>query len=243
VTSSPVAFLPVTFDQHGFFHLDTSQSDYVGYRPDTYSSTTPISLLVWMHGCEGQAEGDLWNVAPFPDRASQSYIAISLGGRDFVPGTNDGCWKPGEDGPKLLEAVKDVQRYFNINPRKVYVGGYSSGGDMAYRHGFENAGMFAGILAENSDPFRDTGSTADELIKAAPWKINVAHLAHTEDGNYHIDDVRASIEKLTSNGFPATLIEKHGTHFAPDDPGKGTGTVHDLVEFLLPFLDKGWVSP
>jgi hypothetical protein len=28
---------------------------------------------------------------------------------------------------------------------------------MAYRHGFENAALFAGILAENSDPFRDTG--------------------------------------------------------------------------------------
>ena len=57
-------YLPVKYDGNGFFHLNSGQSEYVGYRPDTYQATQPISLLVWLHGCGGKAEGDLWSVAP-----------------------------------------------------------------------------------------------------------------------------------------------------------------------------------
>jgi hypothetical protein len=40
-----------------------------------------------------------------------------------------------------------------------------------------------------------------------------------------------------------TLIERSGTHYDPDDPVLGTGTDHDLIHDLLPFLEKDWVSP
>jgi predicted esterase len=228
-------YLPVTLDANGFFHLDSGQSHYVGYRPDTYSQATPSPLFVWLHGCGGQAEGDLWTIAPPATRASQSYLAISLGGRDGE------CWQVDLDGPKLLAAVKDVQRYLNVDVHRIYVGGYSSGGDMAYRHGFENAGTFAGILVENSDPFRDTGSTAAALMAAAAWKINVGHVAHLSDATYPIATVRSSFATLSANGFPATLVEKPGTHFDPDSGT--TGTNYDLIHSLLPFLGLGWRAP
>lgn len=230
-----MTLLPITFDENGFFHLDSGESPYVGYTPDTYDDATPIHLFVWMHGCGGDAEGDLWSVAPPDTRSSQSYIAVSLGGRDGE------CWHNNSDGPKLLAAVADVQRYFNIDPHMIFVGGYSSGGDMAYRHGFENAALFAGILGENSDPFLDSGSTPATLMAAASWQINIAHVAHLSDGTYPIGMVRASFATLTANDFPATLVELPGTHFDPDVGT--TGTVYDLIHSLLPFLELGWVSP
>lgn len=248
-TSQPaVAYLPTTYDANGFFTLETAQSKYYGYKPTTYNDATPISLFVWMHGCWGQAYGDLWKIAPVSTRESQSYIAISLGGRDYVPGENDGCWKVGQDGPKLLAAVEDVQRYFNVNLHKIYVGGYSSGGNMAYRHGFENAALFAGILVENSDPSRDTGSTEAALLAAASWRINIAHVLHTDDSDYPPATVKDSFAQLIAHGFPAKLIERPGHHYDPDqpdpnDPTKTIGTDYDLRTELLPYLDKGWVSP
>ncbi len=228
-------YLPTTYDANGFFHLDSGTSTYVGYKPTTYNVATPIDLFVWMHGCGGNAEGDMWSIAPPPTRATQSYIAISLGGRDGM------CWDVNSDGPKLLAAVADVPRYFNINPRKIYVGGYSSGGDMAYRHGFQNAGTFAGILVENSDPFMDAGVSSGALMAAASWKINIAHVAHVQDGVYPIATVRSSFATLAANGFPATLIEKQGSHYDPDNGT--TGTNYDLIHSLLPYLDAGWTSP
>ena len=226
-------YLPVTYDANGFFHLNSGQSDYVGYRPDTYSDATPISLFVWMHGCGGNAEGDLFTIAPYPTRATQSYIAISIGGRD------GDCWTVGTDTPKVLAAITDIARYFNINPRKVYLGGYSSGGDMTYRVGFENALLFAGLLVENSDPFSDTG--APNAYLGAAWKLNVAHLAHLSDTTYPIGTVRTNLATLTANGFPVTKIEKAGTHYDPDSGAFGTN--YDLRTFLLPYLDAGWLSP
>lgn len=234
-SQSTSTYLPVTYDRNGFFTLNSGQSSYIGYTPDTYSQATPISLFVWMHGCGGNAEGDMWTIAPYATRQNQSYIAISIGGRDGA------CWSTSADAPKVLAAIDDIARYFNINPRKVYLGGYSSGGDLTYRMGFENASRFAGLLVENSDPFKDTGRTGTHLMAAASWKINVAHLAHLSDTTYPISTVRTNMATLTANAFPTTLIEKSGTHYDPDSGT--TGTNYDLKTFLLPYLNVGWVSP
>jgi hypothetical protein len=227
--------LPVTYDANGFFHLNSGQSAYVGYRPDTYSDGSPISLLVWMHGCGGNAEGDMWSIAPPSSRHTQSYIAISIGGRDGA------CWSVGSDTPKVLAAISDISRYFNINPRKIFLAGYSSGGDMTYRVGFQHGSLFAGLLVENSDPFRDTGATQASLLASAAWKINIAHLAHLSDTTYPIAGVRTDLATLTANGFPVTKIEKAGSHYDADNGAFGTS--YDLIHFLLPFMDAGWVSP
>lgn len=228
-------YLPVTFDGNGFFHLDSGQSAYVGYRPDTYSDANPISLLVWLHGCGGTAEGDLWNIAPPSSRQTQSYIAITLGGRD------GDCWSVNTDTPKVLAAVADVSKHFNINPRKIYLGGYSSGGDLTYRAGFEHASLFAGLLVENSDPFRDTGVTQASLPASGSRKINIAHLAHLSDSSYPIAEVKSNLAALSAKGFPVTLIEKAGTHYDVDNGAFGTS--YDLIHSLLPFMDADWVSP
>jgi predicted esterase len=225
----------VPVDGNGFFHLQSAEGPYVGYAPDTYNPGVPINLFVWMHGCGGDSEGDMWAIAPVATRANQSYIAISIGGRDGA------CWDPTADRAKVLAAIRDVARYFTINPRKIYIGGYSSGGDLAYRTAFENAYLFAGVLAENTDPFRDTGRSTAELIAAASWKFRIAHLAHTEDDTYPIAQVRADLATAASAGFPVVKIEKPGHHY--DDDAGATGTNYDLRTFLLPYLDAGWASP
>jgi len=234
-SQSATTYLPVTYDANGFFTHHSGQSSYIGYKPDTYSHSTPSSLFVWMHGCGGNAAGDMWTIAPYATRQNQSYIAISIGGRDGA------CWQVNADTPKVLAAIDDVARYFNIDPRKVHLGGYSSGGDLAYRVGLENASRFAGILVENSDPFRATGRTGTHLMAAASWKINIAHLAHLSDTTYPIATVRTNMSTLISNAFPATLIEKPGTHYDPDTSTAGTN--YDLRTFLLPYLDAGWSAP
>ena len=228
-------YLPVTYDGNGFFHLNSGQSAYVGYKPDTYTDAQPISLLVWTHGCGGDSEGDMYAIAPIPTRRTQSYIAISIGGRD------GDCWDVNADTAKVLAAVADITRYFNINPRKIYLAGYSSGGDLTYRVGFQNTTLFAGFLVENSDPFRDTGASQASLLASATWKVNIAHLAHLSDSTYPIALVRTDLATLSANGFPVTKIEKAGKHYDPDNGA--FGTTYDLIHFLLPFVDVGWVSP
>ena len=114
------------------------------------------------------------------------------------------------DSVKVLAALADIKTHFNIDPQRVILGGYSSGGDLTYRTAFYNAGLFAGVIVENSSPFRDTGSTPSASIAAASWKFNVAHLLHTGDLWYPAAAVRTELAALSTAGFPVTTIEKAG---------------------------------
>ena len=60
-------------------------------------------------------------------------------------------------------AIADVKTHFNIDPRQVVLGGYSSGGDLSYRIAFTHSTEIAGVLAENTAPFRDTGLTSEAI--------------------------------------------------------------------------------
>jgi hypothetical protein len=224
-------------DPVGFYWVDVPES----YDP---SNLTPITLFVWMHGCGSESGGDIYTVSPETvggTKIPRNWIAISVGGRDGE------CWDPDTDGALVFAAIEDTETHFNIDRHRVILGGYSSGGDLAYRTAFYNSSYFAGLLAENTAPFRDTGSAAPDSLAAATTKFHVAHLAHIQDEVYPIAQVRSEVGLMTGSGFPVELLELDGNHY--NEPGevvnghKVAGTDADLIKFLLPFLEAGWRSP
>lgn len=226
--------VPLSVQKNTVVTLNSGASPYYLYVPNAYDAThrTPTKLLVWMHGCGGNGYGDAWAVSP---GGTQSYLAISIGGRDGA------CWNVSTDSKLVLTALDDVRRRLNIDPRRVVIGGYSSGGDIAYRTMFYNAKRFAGILAENTSPFRDTGSSQSASLSAAAWKFNVVHLAHLSDTVYPITGVRTETDALRSAGYPETRIERAGTHYDADTSSSGTD--YDRRAYLLPYMNAGWVAP
>lgn len=225
---------PITPSKGDVVTLSSSASSYAVYVPRSYDAThqTPTRLLVWLHGCGGNAYGDAWATSP---GGTQSWISVSVGGRDGA------CWNMNTDVPTVLAALDDVKRRLNIDPRRVFIGGYSSGGNLAYRTAFYNAKRFAGVLAENTGAFYGTGSSQASSIAAAAWKLNVAHLAHTSDTTYPISTIRSEIDALKNAGFPATRIERAGTHWDPDTSSSGTN--YDMRNDLLRYLDGTWLAP
>ena len=107
---------PVVYAKGTPLELNSSESGYWTYVPESYDATnaTPTKLLVWLHGCGGYASGDIWTVSP---GGTQDWISIAVGGRE------GGCWDPGADQAKVLAAVADVGTHFNIDPRRVILGG------------------------------------------------------------------------------------------------------------------------
>jgi predicted esterase len=225
VSSVPAA--PVPYTPETPLELSRSWVDV----PASYDAThqTPTALFVWMHGCGGESGGDIYTISPGGD--AQHYLALS------VKGAEGGCWDMNSDPARVLAAIAEVKTHFNVNPRRVILGGYSSGGDLAYRTAFYNAKTFAGLLIENSSPFRDTGSTREQSLAAAAWRFPVIHLAHTEDDTYGIAVVRDETGAMVAAGFPLTLVERPGGHGdATTDP--------DLQALLLPHIDAdGWLAP
>ena len=231
---------PIPFTKDEVFSLEDPLSNYWIYVPESYDAShqTPTTLFVWLHGCGGKGEFDIYTVSP---GGTQNWISIAVGGRE------GDCWDPAGDGATVKAAIADVKSHFNVDAHQVILGGYSSGGDLAYRTAFYDADAFAGVLAENTAPFRDTGSTQQASLAAASWKFNVVHLAHLQDGTYPITTVRAETDAMTAAGFPMTRIERDGTHY--DEAGAVVngapvpGTDADLVALLLPYIDDGWRSP
>jgi hypothetical protein len=231
---------PIAFTAGVPFTLNSPESNYWIDVPTTYDAThhTPTTLFVWLHGCGGESAGDIYNVSP---GGSQDWISIAVGGRE------GDCWDPNADQGKVLAAIADVKTHFNIEPHRVILGGYSSGGDLAYRLAFYNSASFAGVLAENTSPFRDTGSTQAASLAAATVKFHVVHLAHLQDTTYPIAGVRGETQAMVAAGFPLTRIEVDGGHY--DEPGAienghpVPGTDADVATYLLPHIDDGWRSP
>jgi pimeloyl-ACP methyl ester carboxylesterase len=242
VPTAPIAFeaeMPevVNDADNGYYWVDV---------PSSYdrSNQTPTTLFVWLHGCGGLSSGDIYTVSPEtvgPEERPRDWISIAVGG------TDEGCWEPNTQMPLVTNAIADVETHFNIDRHRVILGGYSSGGDLAYRLAFYDADQFAGLLAENTSPFRDTGSTEAASLAAAAWKFNVVHLAHLQDEEYPIAGVRQETDAMIADGFPLQRIEVDGGHY--DEPGeienghRVPGTDADLVNLLLPHIDDGWRSP
>jgi len=237
---SSVPANPITYTKNNPFTVNSGTTNYV-FVPDAYDGThqTPITLLVWLHGCGGLSSGDIWTVSP--GGSTQTWISLTVGGQE------GNCWDMNADPAHVQAAIADIKTHFNIKPKGVILGGYSSGGDLTYRTAFYNAGLFAGVIIENSSPFRDTGSTKAKSLAAAAWKFNVAHLAHLQDTTYPIAGVRTETDALTAAGFPMTRIEVDGGHYdnagAMENGHAVPGTSADLATYLFPYLAKGWTAP
>jgi hypothetical protein len=232
-------------------------SGYWADVPPSYDTTnhTPTTLLVWLHGCYGQAKYDISDVSEGVSE-SRKYIAIALQGPDANQDGLPVCWSPGPDDAKVLTDIAQAETKFNINRRRVIIAGYSSGGDLAYRTIFENANTFAGILAINTSPYRDTGKSLAELMAGAAWKFNIVQIAHASDDEYPPGPappdpgVTDSINKLKAAGYPVDYLVRPGTHYdndtcPPAPPGPACiGTTYDIQHYLLPHIDAdGWRSP
>jgi predicted esterase len=141
------------------------------------------------------------------------------------------------DVSKVMADIAQAETQFNIDRRRVIIAGYSSGGDLGYRTIFYNANTFAGIIAVNTDPFRDTGSTEQQSLAAAAWKFNIVHVAHTMDEEYPVAQVQPHITDLKNAGYPVDYSVLPGTHY-------DANTTSDIQHTLLSHVDSdGWLAP
>ena len=217
---APAGCEGITKDDDGFFTRTTSKSDYVGFVPTGYSGK-PTTLVVGLHGCGDDAMNFAsWAVNPWDTRGKQAHIGISVGGKD------GNCWDTNKDVDKVIAAIDDVSKCFYVHKQKVVLAGYSSGGMLAYKIGLSQSARFAGIIIENSG----LGSAQPS---AATWKINVAHIAHKDDGNFPLNRVHGDWAKLEAAGIPLQKSEVDGEH---------DGNSDDWNTFLLPKI-AGWKAP
>lgn len=224
----PTATWSFTKDANGFFTRNAPGATYVAYVPAGYTGNEPMPVLVGLHGCGDNAMNfATWAVAPWDTRATQKYIGISIDGSTANGGR---CWTMGGDDDKVLAALDDLQSRFWIDRAKVVIGGFSSGGQLAYRVGLMHADRFSGIAIECSGLYA-AGADEDTLLANAARKIPIAHRAHTSDTVFPLAQVQADWTKTQAAGFSITTSETAGGH---------DGSSADWTGFLLPQMAAWW---
>jgi len=206
--AAPSLNLEGTADANGFYHVNTGTVDYYLRLPKSYDKTKPYPMFIALHGCgDSAANFGTWAAAPPAARSTLGYIAVSVGGRD------GGCWDVAKDGALVDSVMTHARARVYAHDQKVFIGGYSSGGALAYKYGLDHADKLAGILIENSGLYSAVGAgqVMGEL-QQAQWKIQIAHTANRGDTVFPLAEVQKDWQKMQSLGFPLVSTVQEGTH-------------------------------
>jgi polyhydroxybutyrate depolymerase len=126
------------------------------YVPAGYAQGTPAPLLLLLHGYNGDAAGieEYLNLRPVADQAGV-ILAIPEGVKDkeggrfwnAAPVCCDFYGAGVDDSAYLSQLIEDLQARYSVDPRRIYIAGFSNGGFMAHRMACDHADMVAGIVS------------------------------------------------------------------------------------------------
>lgn len=157
--------------------------NYSVYVPSTRPAGTPEPLVVILHGCT-QTAHDIALGSRFNDTAEAHGFVVAYPEQDTNPagsigGTSNGsgCWNLGrENGAGQVRAgeaatiaaiTKEVMARENVDPRRVYLWGPSSGGAMAVVMGATYPELYAAIGVFAGCPYRACTDTTGLLAYQA----------------------------------------------------------------------------
>ena len=124
---------------------------YMVYRPETLAADRPVSLVIGLHGAN--ASGLVMSLfSGFNDLADRNNIVMAYPD-SYGPLWNDG--RVDMDSIAFTNGVDDVQFLvqlidamvdgYHVDPRRVYVAGFSNGGMMALRLGIAASDRIAAV--------------------------------------------------------------------------------------------------
>lgn len=144
ITARPAA--PTLSARFGYSELGLADPrDGFLFIPPSYSSSTPAPLLVLLHGAGG--DDSMWRTASI-EAAAETHGLIILATESRYD-TWDGIQllRYDPDVAFLNSALLHVFARVNIDPNRVWIGGFSDGASEALGIGIMNAGLFTKIVA------------------------------------------------------------------------------------------------
>ena len=159
--------------------------------PPAATKGTPMPLLVLLHGDGGTGKGMIdWTPA-----AGQEAIILAL------DGLGQG-WRDASDLAFVMAAIDAAKAEFNVDLRRVYAMGFSSGAYLSYRLGLEKGHLFAAVGI-----YEGSGSVVDKPSKK---KCAFVFLAGATDPTVRAAEIKKSSEDLKSKGYPSEYFEIKG---------------------------------
>jgi phospholipase/carboxylesterase len=191
----------------------TARSDRLGLDPERdallrlppIASSTPLPLLVYLHGATQRGEGMLRRIGGATDDAGVAVLA---------PDSRDTTWDAirGDFGSDVTFLNRALERVFDtvaVDPSRVAIGGFSDGASYALSLGLINGDLFTHVIANSP------GFIIDGEAHGKP-RIFVSHGA--ADQILPIERCsRVIVPALRRRGYDVRFDEFAGRHEIPPD--------------------------
>ena len=161
--------------------------------PSGYDGSHPLPAILLLHGAHGKGQDmiDLWK--SFADSHQVILVAPTLPlDAEFEKLV-----------PRLfLALMESVRQKSNIDPKRIYVFGYSAGGYVTFDAAtlastyFAAAAVFADIIAPEYYP----------IIQQAQRKTPIAIYLGDHDQFFSVKQAQATRDRLIANGFPVHFV-------------------------------------
>lgn len=117
---------------------------YLVHEPASYDGSTPVPLVVDIHGWSSNAEQQRIISGIYALSDAKGFLAVWPDGWKNAWNANLCCGNPELDDVAFIRAVVDaVKAQANVDARRIYVTGLSNGGAMSHRLACDAADLFA----------------------------------------------------------------------------------------------------
>ncbi len=149
------------------------ESDVVNGRrfevnvPAGYDGSTPVPLVVALHGYTGTAAGAKSFFGLDSEAARRGVLTVYPDGTKDQQGSQfwnatDACCRltstDSDDSAYLTALIDQVVSTYNVDPKRVFLVGHSNGGFMSYRMACEHADRIAAIVSVAGATFGDVAA-------------------------------------------------------------------------------------
>ena len=173
------------------------------YIPRTYDPSRPSALVLTLHGANRDPAHGFGPLLPLADEAG----LILLGPKSKGPTWDIVYGRYGVDGDAIDDLLADVFGRFAIDPRRVFVSGFSDGASYALSLGLANGDLFAAIVAFSP------GFAQPAALRGRP-RVFISH--GTDDDVIALDRTSAGIvPRLRREGYEVTFRDFAGRHEVP----------------------------
>lgn len=213
--------------------VDTLKIPYLVYIPTNYDPLKSMQLIVYLHG--GIVNTENYNFDN-PDLASGEPI-FSMGDRFnsiiiYPFGKKDFGWVAQKKAfENVLTEIKEVQQYYNIDNKRIFLGGMSNGGTASFWFASQKPNIFKGFYAFSPLPKLEIG---DINFKNLSQGKQFYSINSKEDDVFTYTDAYSiyNMHKTESKDWHFETLEK-GNHGFIYDPTNGKEIMIKLFEQLL----------
>lgn len=130
----------------GTFQFEGIERTYYIHIPPSYNGITPVPLVIVLHGYT-ETPLDIEGYSGFSTKSDkEGFIAVYPTSSTDRWNAGFGTWKSGfNDVGMINELIDTLEQEYEIDPKRIYITGFSNGAMMAYRSGAELSDRIAAI--------------------------------------------------------------------------------------------------